>query len=64
VWLFRADRNGRLAACLNPDLTPPERTVAQVEGWILGVPSLIRAGDKGAGSSDSGACNNNTFTLH
>ena len=21
-----------------PDLTPPERAMAQVEGWILGVP--------------------------
>ena len=25
---------------LKPELTPPERTVAQVEGWILGVPGL------------------------
>ena len=45
-WLSRADQNDRLAACLNPDLTPPERAVAQVEGWILGVPGLIRANDK------------------
>jgi len=43
-WLSRADRNGTLAAFLKPDLTLPERTVAQVEGWILGVPGLIRAG--------------------
>lgn len=42
AYLSRADRNGSLAACLNPDLTPPERTVAQVEGWILGVPGLSR----------------------
>jgi len=42
AWLSRADRNGTLADILNPDLTPPERTVAQVEGWILGVPGLIR----------------------
>ena len=35
--LFRADRDGSLAGFLKPDLTPPERTVAQVEGWILGV---------------------------
>ena len=48
-WLSRADRNDRLAACLNPDLTPPERAVAQVEGWILGVPGLIRANDKTMG---------------
>ena len=41
AWLSRADRNGSLAAFLKPELTPPERTVAQVEGWILGVPGLI-----------------------
>ncbi len=49
AWLSHADRNDRLAACLNPDLTPPERAVAQVEGWILGVPGLIRANDKTIG---------------
>jgi len=37
TWLSRADRYGRLATFLNPDLTPPERAVAQLEGWILGV---------------------------
>ena len=36
-WLSRADRDGSLAAFLKPDLTPPERTQARVEGWILGV---------------------------
>ena len=41
AWLSHADRNGSLAAFLEPELTPPERTVAQVEGWILGVPGLI-----------------------
>jgi len=44
AWLARAYRNGSLEELLKPDLTPPERTVAQVEGWILGVPGLIRAG--------------------
>ena len=44
AWLSRADRDGGLAAFLKPDLTPPERTQAQVEGWILGVPGLTRAG--------------------
>ena len=44
AWLSRADRDGSLAAFLKPGLTPPERTVAQVEGWILGVPGLIRTG--------------------
>jgi hypothetical protein len=42
AWLSRADRDGSLAAFLRPDLTPSERTLAQVEGWILGVPGLIR----------------------
>jgi hypothetical protein len=28
---------GRLASFLKPGLMPPERAVAQVEGWILGV---------------------------
>ena len=32
---------GSLAALLKPDLTPNEREVAQVEGWISGVPGLI-----------------------
>ena len=42
-WLSLADQNGSIAALLEPALTPRERTVAQVEGWILGVPGLIRA---------------------
>ena len=41
AWLSRADRNGSLAALLKPDLTPNEREVVQVEGWILGLPGLI-----------------------
>ena len=36
--LSQIDRNGGLANLLAPDLTSPERTLAQVEGWILGVP--------------------------
>jgi hypothetical protein len=36
AWLSRADRDGTLAMFLNPNLTAAERTVAQVEGWILG----------------------------
>ena len=42
AWLSRADQDSSLAAFLKPDLTPPERAMAQVEGWILGVPGLIR----------------------
>ncbi len=37
AWLSRADRDGSLTGFLKPDLSPPERTVAQMEGWILGV---------------------------
>lgn len=44
AWLSRADRDGGLGSFLKPDLTPPERAVAQVEGWILGVPGSIRPG--------------------
>jgi hypothetical protein len=36
--LAHADHDGSLKGFLHPDLSPPERTVAQVEGWILGVP--------------------------
>ena len=38
AWLSKADRNGNLHMLLSPNLTPPELAVAQVEGWILGVP--------------------------
>ena len=37
AYLSRADADGSLANLLRPKLTPNERTVAQVEGWILGV---------------------------
>ncbi len=37
AWLARTDRDGTLPAFLKPDLSPAERAVAQVEGWILGV---------------------------
>ncbi len=42
AWLRRADHDGSLAAFLKPVLTPSERAVAQVEGWILGVPGSIQ----------------------
>ena len=47
AWLSRADRDNSLPAFLKPDLTTPERAVAQVEGWILGAPGLIRERDLG-----------------
>jgi hypothetical protein len=37
AWLSRTDLDGRLPVFLKPAVTPPERAVAQVEGWILGV---------------------------
>jgi hypothetical protein len=37
AWMPRADLDGSLAMFLNPSLATPERAVAQVEGWILGV---------------------------
>ena len=37
AWLQRADLNGSLPQFFNPALTAQERTVALVEGWILGV---------------------------
>ena len=49
--LSSADRDGSLVAFLKPDLTPRERAVAKVEGWILGVPGLIRTGGEGDGLS-------------
>ena len=37
AWLSRADTDSSLAGFLDSNLTPPERSVASVEGWILGV---------------------------
>jgi hypothetical protein len=37
AWLSSADQDDSLAAFFKPNLTPPECTVAQLEGWILGV---------------------------
>ena len=37
AWLQRADLNGSLESYFNPPLTPDEREVAKIEGWILGV---------------------------
>jgi hypothetical protein len=63
-WLSRADRDGTLGAFLNPDLTPPERTLVQVEGWILGVPGLIRSGQGRDDSNASASCMATSFRLH
>lgn len=37
AWLRQADLEGKLSTYFNPHLKPAERTVAQVEGWILGI---------------------------
>jgi hypothetical protein len=36
-WMRRADLDGTLSGYFNPFLSPAERQVAQVEGWILGI---------------------------
>lgn len=36
-WLREADRDGRLQTALMPTLSPPQKAVAKIEGWILGV---------------------------
>ena len=36
-WMRTADRDGRLALALSPQLDSRERSVAGIEGWILGV---------------------------
>ena len=38
AWLSQADRHGRLAAAFRPALSPADQEVAEIEGWILGVP--------------------------
>jgi len=63
AWLSRADRDGSLATFLKPELSPPERTLAQVEGWILGVPGLIRAGKGRNDSTKSATCDPYVFRL-
>jgi hypothetical protein len=32
-----AGRDGNLASFFDPSLTPAERGIAQIEGWILGI---------------------------
>jgi hypothetical protein len=38
AWLAGADREGTLGGFLKPELSAADRSLAQVEGWILGVP--------------------------
>jgi hypothetical protein len=37
AWMRQADLDGSLASYFDLCLLPPERTLAQVEGWILGI---------------------------
>lgn len=37
AWMRRADLEGSLTDFLNPSLRLAERTVAEIEGWILGI---------------------------
>ena len=37
AWMRLADANGSLAEFFSPSLTPDERVVARIEGWILGI---------------------------
>ena len=36
-WMRRADLDATLSGLFDPFLSPAERMVAQVEGWILGI---------------------------
>ncbi len=64
AWLSRADRDGSLAWFLAPNLTSPERSMARVEGWILGVPGLIRDDDGEQHGPGGNSCNVVVFRLH
>lgn len=46
AWLSAAADDGRLREAMTPELSPPEAAVAQVEGWILGVPWAQMNGPK------------------
>lgn len=37
AWMRQTDLGGSLESFFEPYLSPPERTLAQVEGWILGI---------------------------
>jgi hypothetical protein len=53
AWVSRADRNGSLAALFKPNLTPAKCAVAQVEGWILGVPGPVKEAVSNSGGTRS-----------
>lgn len=41
-WLRRADARGELATYFTPQLSPDERALAELEGWILGSDRVVR----------------------
>ena len=53
-----------LAAIFDKLRAPPERSVAMVEGWILGVPGLIRDGVGEQHEPSGNPCNGDVFRLH
>lgn len=64
AWLSRADCDGSLAGFLDSNLTAPERSVARVEGWILGVPGLIRDGVREQHELSDNPCNGEMFKFY
>ena len=60
AWFVGAAADGTLPNYLNPDLTPAERAVAQVEGWIMGVAGPRRTAASGCAPRP----NRGSFTLH
>ncbi len=36
-WMRRTDLDGTLSGYFTPSLSPDERRVAEIEGWILGI---------------------------
>jgi hypothetical protein len=51
AWLSQAARDGKLLEAMKPSLSAPEVAVAQVEGWILGVPWKAPEKQKGKARS-------------
>lgn len=41
MWLREMDKRGQLPGLLRPSLSDREREVAEIEGWILGVPGTV-----------------------
>ena len=51
AWMQNADRSDALDRHFQPTLTPSEQTMAQIEGWILGVPGQAMEGGRVAARS-------------